>query len=146
MKCCRICKENKSLELFVKSKAFKSNIDTICLDCSREKVKQWRAAGKRNCAAESQRWYEKYPEKGRFKQAKRRSAKLKAIPKWADLEKIKQIYLNCPEGFHVDHIVPLQNRTVCGLHVENNLQILPAKLNLIKGNDFNGTGKHATGY
>lgn len=143
MKCCRICKQNKDLFEFVKSKAFKSGFDTICLECSRQKVKNWRKAGKRHSAKESKLYYDRYPEKRRYTSALRRASKMRATPAWANLGKIKEIYQNCPEGFHVDHIIPLQNNLVCGLHVENNLQIIPAKLNLQKGNDFNGTGKHA---
>lgn len=54
-------------------------------------------------------------------------------PAWADLAAIKRIYQECPPGFHVDHIVPIQGKLVCGLHVENNLQYLPAVENLRKG-------------
>ncbi len=66
----------------------------------------------------------------------RNALKLSRIPKWANLDKIKELYKNCPKGFHVDHIVPLQGRKVCGLHVENNLQYLPAKDNLVKSNKW----------
>jgi hypothetical protein len=57
-------------------------------------------------------------------------------PKWADLEKIKQFYLNRPTGFHVDHIIPIKGKSVSGLHVENNLQYLPADENMKKLNKF----------
>lgn len=70
----------------------------------------------------------------RFYRAKRRAAVLKATPAWANLQKIKQFYLNCPKGLQVDHIVPLQGKTVSGLHVENNLQYLTPRENQEKGN------------
>jgi hypothetical protein len=71
-------------------------------------------------------------------QAFRRAYKLKAVPKWANLEKIKDIYRQCGKGYHVDHRIPLQGTNVCGLHVENNLQILKAEDNISKGNRFIG--------
>ena len=66
--------------------------------------------------------------------AKRRALKLKATPKFANLEKIKEIYKNCPQGYTVDHIVPLQGKVVCGLHVEWNLQYLTPSENSSKSN------------
>jgi hypothetical protein len=68
--------------------------------------------------------------------AKRRADIIKATPSWANLTIIKDFYKNCPPGYHVDHIVPLKGINVCGLHVENNLQYLPADENLKKSNKF----------
>ncbi len=57
-------------------------------------------------------------------------------PIWANMDKIQEIYCNCPDGYHVDHIVPLRGNNVSGLHVEYNLQYLTAEQNLIKSNSF----------
>ena len=67
---------------------------------------------------------------------KRRASRLQRTPAWADLEAIKQFYLNCPEGYHVDHDVPLQGVNVSGLHVLNNLVYLTASDNVKKGNKW----------
>lgn len=65
---------------------------------------------------------------------KKRAIKMRAMPKWADEKKIKEIYKNRPEGHDVDHIVPLTSKLVCGLHWEGNLQYLPSKENQSKKN------------
>ena len=69
-----------------------------------------------------------------------RMKKKSATPGWANFIKIKEIYENCPEGFHVDHIIPLNGKTVCGLHIETNLQYLSASENSKKSNKY-GTSR-----
>ena len=41
---------------------------------------------------------------------------------------------SCFQEYHVDHIIPLKNSKVCGLHTQDNLQIIPAHDNLRKSN------------
>lgn len=76
-------------------------------------------------------------------QKKYQAGKRQAIPRWADLTKIAETYVlaawmteGSGEPWHVDHIVPLQGKTVCGLHCEANLTILPAVENISKGNRY----------
>ena len=78
-----------------------------------------------------------YLAKRRHHEAMRRARKLQATPKWLSkeqLEEIKAIYRNCPEGYHVDHIMPLKGKDVSGLHVPWNLQYLPGIVNKMKSN------------
>ena len=58
----------------------------------------------------------------------------RATPKWCDKAILYEFVVNCPEGCHVDHIIPLRGATVCGLNIPENLQYLPAQENLSKSN------------
>lgn len=49
--------------------------------------------------------------------ASRRAAEKRATPGWADKKRMRDIYAACPPGYHVDHIVPINGKHVCGLHV-----------------------------
>jgi hypothetical protein len=60
----------------------------------------------------------------------------RATPRWANLSAIRDFYANCPEGHHVDHIVPIKGKAVSGLHVIENLQYLPASENQRKSNKY----------
>lgn len=78
-----------------------------------------------------------------FHASKRRAAKIQRTPPWADLDAMRAVYdeaarLSRESGIlhNVDHIVPLQGKTVSGLHVANNLQILTASENSRKRNRY----------
>lgn len=78
-----------------------------------------------------------YLAKRRHHEANRRARKLQATPSWLTEEQkqhIKQFYIDCPIGYHVDHIMPLKGANVSGLHVPWNLQWLPGIVNKIKSN------------
>jgi hypothetical protein len=81
------------------------------------------------------------PEYVLEKNANRRAMLKKAVPKWANRDNIRKIYKEAKEkskkdniSYHVDHIIPLQNPFVCGLHVETNLRIIKASENHKKSN------------
>ena len=76
------------------------------------------------------------PKKSLHNVRLRQMQKLNATPLWANLDKIKEMYKNCPKGIHVDHIIPIKGKLVCGLHIIHNLQYLTAFDNLSKGNKF----------
>jgi len=148
---CKVCESERSKAKFQRRK-----------DAQLSKAQEWRSVNKNKVAAIIQAWRESNPErtaamyrdwaernrdKVNAKWMKREAGKKNRTPAWltADdhwaiqeaydiAQKRKQMF-----GFdwHVDHIVPLQGKTVSGLHVPWNLQVIPAKLNQQKSNSFN---------
>jgi len=55
------------------------------------------------------------------------------VPKFGQ-DGIVEFYNNCPEGYEVDHIIPLLGKLVSGLHVVWNLQYLTLHDNRVKYN------------
>lgn len=105
-----------------------------------EKVAVMREAGKDLRKELGRRWRRENHGLVLYRNAMRRKAVKRATPPWADKDAIRAIYEECArlrrEGHdvHVDHIMPLRGVNMSGLHVHWNLQILPAKENLSKGN------------
>lgn len=81
-------------------------------------------------------WRQRNKQRTVWYTTSRRAAKLQRTPSWADKFAIRRFYLACPEGYQVDHIVPLRGRLVSGLHVLNNLQYLTKEANTRKLNKF----------
>lgn len=101
----------------------------------------WRRANPERLAAQKRRHHQ--ANRGYYHSLKslRERDVLQACPAWADRRAINAIYAECRSTtmqtgipHHVDHIVPLRGKTVCGLHVPWNLQVLPAAENLRKSN------------
>lgn len=99
---------------------------------------------KARSAENARRLKREYKQRNRHKAiadcAARFAASLRARPAWADrrliddLYALARIYRDAGFAAHVDHIVPLRSKIVCGLHVEANLTVLPAKANMLKSN------------
>ena len=64
-----------------------------------------------------------------------KAAQLRATPQWVDLAAVVTVYDEAARrGLEVDHIIPLQGKSVCGLHIAANLQLLTRSENRHKGN------------
>lgn len=114
IKYCANCRQIKELDLFNKNIIKSDGLNTYCNNCQLNTTQITQAGRQSNYRA---------------KKAQRRVS-------WSDSESIKLFYNNCPVGYHVDHIIPLNGKTVSGLHVINNLQYLPAAENIRKRNFY----------
>jgi len=106
-----------------------------------EKNKANRSANKEKLRAVCRAWQAANRDKDCARSNKQRAEKLCATPSWGNPFFIEEIYhlaqlRTKATGikWHVDHIVPLKSKTVCGLHVEHNLRVIPAVQNISKGN------------
>ena len=106
-----------------------------------ERTRRYYEENREAAAERTRRYYKDSPEKVIARCANRRASRLNATPLWADRAKIVAVYAAAARlaeetgvPHHVDHIVPLQNPHVCGLHVPWNLRPLPAVENMSKNN------------
>lgn len=108
-----------------------------------QKQKEYRKSYQLNNKEQHNKSSEKYRKNNKEKVScwsrTRQAKKLKATPKWINLKDLELVYKNKPEGAEVDHIIPLQNENVCGLHVPWNLQYLAPEENYSKNNKFDFT-------
>lgn len=108
-------------------------------DRANARSRGWRALNKQRRAETCKGWNERNQAK-RAEQVARRRARI-VTPAWARPTAIAAFYREAKrleketgQKYHVDHIVPLNSELVCGLHVETNLQVIPATQNVLKRN------------
>lgn len=138
---CKACDVAKSREWNTDNRdAFNENCTRYY---SRNKHKVLEGPGRIRKNARSSAWCKAHPEYVRKVAAGRRASKSCATVAWANQSKIQEIYdeatsLSSSETgkYHVDHIVPLRSKYVCGLHCEYNLQPLHWIDNLRKRNTW----------
>lgn len=150
MKTCTKCKLQVELVRFSKDKhnpdGFKSWCKLCCAafrkrtNASRSAYNAlWRANNRQRYNSLLSSWRRAHKYLDRSLKGKRRALKVLATPKWLsdkDIASINEIYKNCPVGYEVDHIIPLQGNGVVGLHVPWNLQYLTKADNIKKGNKY----------
>lgn len=101
----------------------------------------WYLKNKERNHRNTARWYAKNKDKGAAKSAKYRLTQKLATPVWANRIAMGEMYSLAAiktkltmEPWHVDHIVPLKSKLVCGLHTHYNLQVIKGSENSSKNN------------
>lgn len=145
---CSVCNAEKDITNFYKNIGGKFGVRSDCIVCFHEKrkgipkdksksrmySKKYREANPEKVKEATNNWRKNNLLYDAYRAKVYRTRKSNQCPVWSDLDKIKEIYLNCPLGYHVDHIIPLKGTKASGLHVPENLQYLLPKENLSKRN------------
>jgi hypothetical protein len=96
-----------------------------------------------NNRRQAKAWRDRYPGEANAYARLRQTRRDQRTPAWADLKKIQEIYklakrMQSELGMKmaVDHIVPLKGEVVSGLHVHENLRVIPYIENARKSNSY----------
>ena len=111
------------------------------LERLQQQVRDYREENRAKINSRALAYAKENPHVPRLATQVRRAFLKNAVPSWANSGETKEIYRKASEleketgiKHHVDHIVPLNSKLVCGFHVANNLQILTASENMRKHN------------
>lgn len=114
--------------------------------------KDWRKRNNNKVKKHHKDWKQKHRAHATAQERARQADKSHATPHWNNLKQIETLYeaanyLSRLTGFQwdVDHEYPIKSGVVCGLHIYENLQLLPHVTNLSKGNRIlTATHQHAS--
>jgi hypothetical protein len=112
-----------------------------------DKLKQYRqayyAANRERLLEQKKQYYVDNYEEVLVRNGARRRRQAQATPCWVDKIAVVEVYRQCynkcketGERWVVDHHIPLRGKKVCGLHIAENLRIIPWEDNAKKGNKF----------
>lgn len=112
-------------------------------ETQRAKYNRWRAANPGKAKEHAKRYRDANPGKILAWVATRKMRKMQATPPWARPSDFEPFYAEARRKsretgiiHHVDHIIPIRGRKVCGLHVPWNLQVITGAENMSKHNKF----------
>jgi len=111
------------------------------LEKAKLKQREWRLNNPNHANTKLSKRNYKLSARGKAMDSKHRVARRigikKATPLWVDMNTIADVYMEAEYmQMQVDHIVPLKNNLVCGLHTWDNLQLLNPLENNKKGNRY----------
>lgn len=128
--------KNKAEKLAAIRRYYEANAEAI-----KEAARLRYAANADKAKAASTAYRRSNKHKVRAWNGTRRAALRMARPKWVRHSEIAPFYAEAHrleketgERHHVDHVIPLSHPLVCGLHVPANLRVVPAEMNMRKGN------------
>lgn len=141
---CVRCGKIKNIKQFNKQSSASSGYRSTCKSCQSKEGKEYYKENKRELSNKHREYYEGNKNLYAEKDARRRASKKRATPTWySELDKfifteLKDLCKRRKEIFNIDyeidHIIPLQNDKVCGLHYYQNWQLLSRSENRKKGN------------
>lgn len=146
MKQCSKCAQILTLDHFNKRRERPCGYRAYCKKCQQAMKSKWHQQNKQKTYRQLKQWRSANPDKLKKQLAIYRAVKKQNTPKWLselDLFVMEEIYDLCRlksqylgQKYHVDHIVPLNGKTVSGLNVPWNLRIIPAVENMQKNNKW----------
>lgn len=135
-KYCSPCSSIKPVQEFGVNKSKPDGLCTECKSCCSVHDKLYYTENKDRVDTRNTEYRLSHLAEASIRSKRYKTKRALSTPSWANVSAMNDFYSNCPEGYQVDHIIPLQGELVSGLHVETNLQYLTKADNIAKGNTF----------